>query len=129
MSDPFNTPEFKALKKKWDAKLVKSGLENIEQEDGNLKKWSNSLYKNESNPVVIQAKEEYYRLAAQMLHDYPFKNGVERYIWEQHSEGLSIRDIVKKLKKSGAKTHKNKVHRVVQTLVKEMIAKCSKKQT
>lgn len=127
MSSQYKTKEFLELKKKWDEKLKSSGLENIEQEDGNLKKWSNSFYSEESSEIVRQAKEEYYRLATQVLHSYPFKKTTHQFIWEQHSNGVSVRDIAKALRKRRLPWDKNKVHAIVQAIAKEMIGKCSKR--
>lgn len=128
MTNPFKTSEFKALKKKWDEKLKASEFEDIEQEDGNLKAWSNSFYCDEASEIVRQAKEEYYRLAAHVLYEYPFKTKRDRFIWEQHSNGVSVRDISKALRKKRIFYDKNKVHAVIQVIAKEMIGKCSKKQ-
>ncbi len=123
MSNPYKTKEFLALQKTWEKKLERSGLENIEQPDGNLKVWS-TVFVTNYEPVAYQAKEEYYRLAAQMLHEHPFKNAVERFIWEQHSKGTSIRNITRLLNKKGVETYKGKVHKTLQALVKELMGKC-----
>lgn len=121
----FKTKEFLALKKKWDKKLEKSGLENIEQDDGNLKLWSSHFFKARFNATLFGAKEEYYRLAGQFLHEHVFEDHKTKLTWQLHSEGVSIRDIVIALKKRGFKAYKNAVHRVVQDLTERMLEKAS----
>lgn len=121
----FKTKEFLALKKKWDKKLKSSGFEDIEQDDGNLKLWSSHFFKVRFNETLFGAKEEYYRLAGQFLHEKVFKDHKTKLIWQLHSEGISIRDIVIALKKRGFKAYKNAVHRIVQDLTEQMLEKAS----
>lgn len=125
MSSPFKTKEFLELNKKWQKKLKKSGFEDIEQDENSLKSWSMIFLLN-YEPITWKAKEDYYRLAAQMLQDYKFSSKTEKFIWEEHAKGTSIRSIVKLLKRKGIKTYKCKVHATIKNLVKEIIAKCQK---
>lgn len=124
----FKTKEFLALKKKWDKKLKSDGFEDIEQDDGNLKLWSSHFFKARFNETLFGAKEEYYRLAGQFLHEHIFKEQKTKLIWQLHSEGISIRDIVKALKKRGFKAYKNAVHRVVQDLTEQMLKKAGQNE-
>lgn len=55
-------------------------------------------------------------MATKFLNDYKFETNRERIIWEYHTEGISVRDIVKLLKKARLK-------RVYRRIVWETISK------
>lgn len=122
-----NSDEFKKLQAKWYEKLKKKGFQDIEQQDGNLKVWSSHLFKSSYNEITTPAKEDYYRIAGQFLHEYKFENAAEKLIWRLHSDGHSIRHIVQTLKKKGLKAHKNGVHAKIQRLARKM--KCLIRET
>lgn len=117
-----NSPEFKKLQAEWNKKLAASGFEDIEDSNGQLKgKWSgDSDIRNKYTELTYAAKERYYQLAGQFLNDYPFKTEKDRIIWEMHSEGISIRDIVKALKKRRFKVYRHLVHSRLKFLRSEM---------
>lgn len=142
MSNPpqhkfYQTKEFKKLSKAWEKKLKRSGFEDIEQPadfksgapDGNLKQWSASFFSAPSrfNPQTYQAKEEYYRMAGQFLHQYEFTNKIERLIWQEHSEGHSPDTITKTLEARGIKAvfgrkvNRANIYKIVNRLVKVML--------
>lgn len=112
--------ELKALTRKWYAKLKSKGFEDIEQEDGNLKVWESRLFKQGYNAEKFKAKEEYYRMAAKFLNDHHFDSDIERFIWSQHAEGVSIRDIVKMLKVKGKPAYRFGVHKTIMQLKRLM---------
>lgn len=83
---------FQKLRREWYAKLKENGFRDIEQDvdafgtsggmllgvsAGDLRR---KLYKSET--------EDYYRFARQYLHTMP--TGLERAIWQLHSEGVSM---------------------------------------
>jgi hypothetical protein len=117
----------------WDEKLQETLGENIEQEDGNLKTWSSYFFTCPArfNHDLYQAKEEYYRLAGQLLNDYPFANEFEREVWRLHSEGVSIFTILamfRAQKRYSSRTrgifvYKRKIHETIQRLAKEMVTR------
>jgi hypothetical protein len=112
------------LSREWNKKLEKSGVENIEQEDGNLKQWHSFHFARKSHSVQNggqTSKEEYYRLAGHFLHNYPFEVERDRRIWELHAEGLFSPDIVKRLSKQGFRVKTSIVHETVKKLTKIMI--------
>lgn len=125
MSNQFKTKEFKALQDKWYKILAQKDFEDIEKNEHSLKLWHADYFadarRNDEN--VIQAKQEYYRLAGQFLFEYKFKNPMEKRIWQLHSDGKSIREIERTLTK-GYKTYKDHIHRILQALEVEMINKC-----
>jgi hypothetical protein len=106
-----NSKEFKDLQRKWYAKAKKSGYEDIEQADGNLKVWHSRLFQINANDITGEAKKEYYRLAGQFLHAHKFENKGDKIMWELHAGGMSVRDIAKELKRLGFKTSRNRVHK------------------
>lgn len=117
---------FLKLQAKWEKKLEKSGLTNIEQADGNLKDWHSFMFGRASNNAVhgFPAREQYYQMAGQFLYEFPFEDKTERRIWELHSEGVSILAIAKKITKEIGYTYKRKVHETLQRLTKEMLTQC-----
>lgn len=103
-----NSPQFKKLKAVWDKKLAKSGFNDIEQEDENLKTWTTGILKKRTSIEAYKAKETYFQLAGQFLYSHKFDSKEDMLIWKYHSDGLSSREIVKELKKS----NKIKIYRM-----------------
>jgi hypothetical protein len=123
----YNSKEFKKLQSKWYKKLADAGFEDIEQEDGNLKRWASSVFKSRYDPTLFAAKEEYYRLAGQFLHDHVFDTRVEKMIWERHTAGISQEDIHLQLKARGIKIGHCRVTDIVMKLARIMVLECNVK--
>lgn len=87
------------LKDKWYKKLAKSGFEDIEDKDHNLKKFHKNFFS--SVPKELRtAKASYYQMAENFLGDYRFTDNIEKVIWDYHSNGISVREISMLLKKA-----------------------------
>lgn len=122
---------FKALKKKWYAKLEKSGFEDIEQNEDYLKQYtSTKFYRGRQNGkdfeelmFLNESKETYYRLAGHFLNDYEFADAKEKRIWALHSEGESFVDIAEAIRNRHNKANKDSVNRVIKRLAEEMLKK------
>lgn len=112
--------KFKALQNKWYSKLKDSGFNDIERDGDQLKTDPMQNVTTFYNQDCFEAKQTYYRMVGEFLHNYKFEDIKERLIWELHSEGVSIRDSVIELKKRGYKAYKRQVHETIQKLVKEM---------
>lgn len=112
--------ELKKLQQEWYKRLEDEGFEDIEQDEEHLKVWHGHSFSNKFSPDLFEAKTEYYQAAGRFLHEYAFSDETEKTIWEQHANGISIRNIVKTLTKQGVKTYKRKVDETVQRLRKEM---------
>lgn len=119
------------LIKEWDQKLRDSGFNDIEDRSKDtLKSWAGTCYLqlNKNGEFKVQPKTkhgytslvhkesqaEYYRLAAQCLHEAEFKNTKQRLIWQLHAEGYSYNEIAKELG-----LNFRKVRYVVDCLAKE----------
>lgn len=114
--------QFKKLQNQWYKKLKASGFEDAEETikvDGKeyqtLKSWSNFTFSKVTQPNW-EAKSEYYTAASSFLHEHSFSSEQERHMWELHSEGVSYRDIVDKIKEKGNKS--TTIHHVFTTLNK-----------
>ena len=118
-----NSKKFKALKAKWDKLLANSGFKDIETADGLIKRPASSNFVTFYDPIKMETKQEYYRLAGQFLHDHKFADPVEQLIWTYHSEGMSIRNIVKELKSRDITAYRSKIHPIVQRLARIMLKK------
>ena len=86
-----------ALKKKWAAKLKRSGFHDIEDGKGRLKMYDSFYFQAEYSPVAFKARETYYRLASRLLHTHTFASRKERRAWELHCEGWTIERIGRKM--------------------------------
>lgn len=126
--------DFAALTKEWDKKLKKSGFEDIEQPNGQLKTWSSQFYRptkthrgtvDEDKVAVLELKSEYYRLAEHFLNQYKFESKYEKAAWKLHSEGKSYRTIVNSLKfkfpNNEFAINKDSVNSLIKGLAKQMI--------
>ena len=133
MSSPFKTREFKKLNKLWYGKLKKEGFQDIERQDKIGAREGRLI--NSSLPHIIEnytvdqfeVKREYYRMAGQFLHEYKFKTALERIIWDMHTQGISVRNIVKKLQSKGHTAYKDLVHGAIKRLAAEMRTSVRKK--
>lgn len=103
MSQKFHqTKEFKELDKVWKKRLEESGFQEQEANDTQLKSQYSAHYFTSTNSVGgAEAKEMYYRLAGQFLYSHTFSSVKERLIWQLHSEGMSIRNVVHRLRELG----------------------------
>lgn len=90
--------EYEKLRAIWYKKLEKEGFVDIESDEDNLKSWS-AKFSSRRSQDVWQAKEAYYHMATNFLNDYQFESAFEKKVWEYHAEAISIRDIVKLLRK------------------------------
>lgn len=98
-------PEFRDLLAKWDAELARSGFVDIEQRgilggrEGAYLTGSISTadakrrWKSQERRA---AKEEYYALARAKVHE--IENRRENVCWELHSEGLSEKKVLSRMK-------------------------------
>lgn len=88
--------KFEALKNKWYKKLKQSGFDDIENKNGDLKKYEATYWKRkaqyttESQMQTGEAKETYFRLAGHFLHDFSFESVEDKEIWKRHSAGETI---------------------------------------
>lgn len=133
VSSQFKTKQFKELENRWYKKLLEKGFKDIEQRDSKGK----SLDRLKTGPLEnvvnlysveqFQIKEEYYRVAGQFLHEHKFKTNTEKLIWKHHSDGVSIRNIIKFLKKKGVTAYKDLVQGIINRLAEEMKTHARKK--
>lgn len=98
----YSKKEFKKLKDEWYKKLKDSGFEDIEHDEDNLKTWALELSRrtNTDKTVVFEAKMTYYSMARNFLNDYQFNNEVDKKVWADHTEGISIEKITRSINES-----------------------------
>lgn len=115
--------EFLALRDEWYKKLKDTGFSDIEQNDdnpgkvgGNLKHWDSTVFSkgNHSAPGVFADRQRYFELAGHFLHEHKFTESSEKRVWELHSQGLSIREIARAIKKKSLA--KDSVFRIIKKL-------------
>lgn len=126
MSRTFRTKEFKVLEDLWYKKLKATGFEDIEPGKKYLKFSAEGYMSRSSNKgreAYFASKEEYFRLAGHFLYDHQFENETDRFIWERHAEGESLREIVVSLKSKGVKKAltqvKETIHRLRAIMLKD----------
>lgn len=113
---------FQELQAKWYKKLKSKGFDDIEENEDRLKSWASSQFVQHDNPILFEAKAQYYRNASKFLHDHKFADKISKFIWQQHSEGCSYRSIVKKLKEKKIKTNTEQVYHVIRDLREIMLS-------
>lgn len=91
----------------------------IETDEDNLKLWSTRFFARHSHEQ-IQAKQAYYQMAENFLNEYKFETKRDQIIWEYHSNGISVRDIVKVLRKVRIEIGRQTVWDAVNRLRKKM---------
>ncbi len=85
------------LTAKWYKKAADSGFNDIETQDGDLKRPGLNNHKYYTT-IGWEAKVSYYTMAEFFLNDYKFETTMDKVMWEYHSHGLSYREIAKLLK-------------------------------
>lgn len=97
----YKTKKFKDLKKKWDEKLKKSGLEDVEKTGKNgqtyLIIWDSFHFHKSYSKTDYDNKRTYYDNAQDFYNKDSFKNNTEKSIWLLHMEGSGVRVIAIKL--------------------------------
>lgn len=88
----FQTQEFLTLKKEWDAKLKLSGFNDVEKTKQNI-----NLNTSNASVIDIENVSEYFDRAIHYAHNHKFKKPSHKKIMLLHSQGLSIREISKKV--------------------------------
>jgi len=121
----YKDPKFRKLQDRWYKKLARLGFNDIEQDDNYLNQTSYVLSASGKGDLdkallSIEAKTEYYSICRRFLQAYQFESEVDRKIFEYHSEGVGIRDIVKKVKLRGRVTNRRNINEKLMALIKEM---------
>lgn len=88
------------LKLKWDEKLKKSGFEDIESDEYNLKNWDSFRFQRLFTPDQFEANQRWWELVSQLTHEFKFKSARDKKIWSLYTSGETVRNISKKVKYS-----------------------------
>lgn len=92
--------DFQKLQKKWYNKLARTGFKDVENvfvKGEPLKHWDSSEFQRYFSPSSFSERQRYYELASQLLHDFKFKTSADKTVWEMHTQGISQRQIAKKM--------------------------------
>jgi hypothetical protein len=103
LANPFKTPKFRALFKKWNNILEEAGhdeIENFNLEEPALRQWEAGRWDG-TDPLRNEATQQYYQMAEILLDTFPFKNKTQRKIWQLHCEGYSVREISAMIHRKG----------------------------
>lgn len=110
-----HTKKFKALQKVWYDKLKESGFEDIEDTNSPheyLKTWHSSYFQIVHEPIAYEHKKVYYEQASAFLHEYftdhqygLFDKFRPDLVWELHVQGVSVREIAKRLEMKACRVH------------------------
>lgn len=97
MTNPFDTDEFKKLKKEWYTKM-KNETDFVDLENG-----EEVISQQVFTPGSTRHKgEAYYTLAEQIAQNFGFQRETDRVIFSLHADGCSLREIESKLKDNPA---------------------------
>lgn len=111
-----------AQRKQRDKLLKDSGFVDLEDEHGEMDQSFRALkgHSKRWEADEIASLADYYRRAAQLLHDHAWKSPVERRIWELHADGASYTRVARTVKReieTGAlpreKMYRRRVHATV----------------
>lgn len=94
---PCHHKGFKQLNEEWRAKLRQSGFEDLENRDRD-RPLINPIYKNKKIKD-FEAIQEHFLQATHFIIEGEFESDVEKEIWILYSDGFSITEIMKKVKK------------------------------
>ena len=110
----FETDSFVKVQAEWAAKLKQSGFNDLEDAadpDAYIQ------------PEIISKKsrygfdEEHFELCQSILRDYPFREDLQRAIFELHAEGKSIREIEQWLSENSTKRlGRNRIHEIIKRI-------------
>lgn len=113
------TDSYAKLKAKWYKKLADGGFVDIERDEHSFKNGNN--YNMLTTPAIQWvAKEEYYRMATHFLNEHNFDSELDKVIWEYHTNGISMRNIVLLLAKVNIKRQRDQVWRCINRLEQTM---------
>lgn len=121
MSDQFRSKKFKALFKTWNKVLANDGFKDVEDFshlDGTLLKEWDSLKFRWVEDEIFRAKQDYFMRASHLLHTYEFKAPWHKEVWRMYSEGKTVREIAKLLKRPSRK--KSQVWTVISSIRKNI---------
>lgn len=122
MSAIIRTAKDRALLAKWNKKLEKyndCNAENYKYEDPKLKHWDNFHFKRIPKEIY-ESKQLYFSNARELAQNGKFKSMLSKKIWELHSEGFSLREIVKAINE---RYKKDTVNKIIKDIVKEQMPK------
>lgn len=118
----FKTKEFKSLHDEWMKKLKDSGFEEIEDvksQDELLIRWDSSYFQARYSEETFQLKQEYFERARELSHRFKFSCWLEKAVWENHADGLSLREIVRKLRTKENCLNKDKAAGFIRRIKKD----------
>ena len=104
---PFNKDGFKELEQRWYQKLEKSGFKDIEDTKNPyrpLKSW-HSFRRVPGAEITSNAKRDFFDLAWELIHTANFKKKHYRKIWVLFCDGLSERQIARKVRLPKSTVH------------------------
>lgn len=105
--------DFEELKTYWYQKLKESGFEDIETPYGCFKDSPERRLRRDYTPDRFQEKQEYYRLASQLLFDHSFRSSFDKKVWGLHTEGFSLREIAMQLRTPSNQINKDNIQKTI----------------
>lgn len=111
---------YQQLRDVWYKRLKRSGFNDIEDSEGNLKDFTYKQVKRHLH--VWESSGHYFELATSFLNEHEFESSRDRIIWEYHANALSTRDIAKLLKRVRITTNRQTVWDTIsklQTIMKK----------
>lgn len=115
--------DFKKLQAKWYKKLADTGFQDIEDLSRYyepLKTWDSFLFKGQYTPEQFAERAKYFQRCERALSLHKFKTKLEKEIWTLHTQGHTVREIVKALKARRFKCYKTGVFTILKRLQKDL---------
>lgn len=115
---------YEQLRAEWYKKLKDDGFKDTESiediDQDRIQALRRESYSRDMDPVIRQATEDYYQIAAVFLSSYTFETELDKIVWEYHTNGLSVRSISETLGKAKIKRAKTQVWEIIKRLEHKM---------
>jgi hypothetical protein len=118
--DPRKSKDFKTIERDWYRKLKETGFEDIEdtsRPDRMLKSWHSFRHRKFST-LQIDCVKTYYDNADELLTQGRFSSREIEQIWAFHCEGLSCREIERRINRFKKKSMINRIIRSIEKGIK-----------
>lgn len=127
----YETAEFKKLNKEWAKKLAESGFNDLEKNEDEYVVRPEEIttkFNDDSFGSYVEFVEnsglDYYQFCHQILREFPFKREIDKVVFENYTEGKTVREISTKLAEQGLKAlKKTAVDEIIKKILQQNLPK------
>lgn len=127
----YETAEFKKLNKEWAKKLAESGFNDLEKNEDEYVVRPEEIttkFNDDSFGSYVEFVEnsglDYYQFCHQILRDFKFRNEMDRFVFEQYTEGRTEREIQRDLTGTNFRNVSNiAIHKIIKKILDQNLPK------